>query len=356
MRPRRSLAADLSRRHMAPRGLDGLSNGALVLMYHRVQQLASDPFSLAVSPSHFEEHLQVLRRFYRLVPLRELIADLQSGRVRPGSVAVTFDDGYADVAQHAEPLAARYAVPATVFVVTGYVGARYEVMWDDLERLLLQPVLLPQRLELTIGGHDLEWDLEDWREYSPATQVQHLGWRFAQDEAPTPRHALFRKLYYALKYRPDGERRAILDKLVQWAGLGTQGRQSHRVMTQDEILQLARGGLFDVGAHSVTHPTLSELPAEAQRWELETSRAYLEELLAIVVDAFAYPYGGPNDFTDETVALLRGAGYRYACSTFDGCVRSRSDLYRLPRLDVKDWDGDELAARLRATLHGCGAR
>ncbi|MCX6025352.1 MAG: hypothetical protein NTY23_03675 [Chloroflexi bacterium] len=43
---------------------------AVILMYHRLGQVAEDPYGLCVSPAHFAEHLDVMRRTYRVIALR----------------------------------------------------------------------------------------------------------------------------------------------------------------------------------------------------------------------------------------------------------------------------------------------
>ncbi len=50
------------------------------------------------------------------------IVPLQDAAKRPGSIALTFDDGFRNFRTEAAPLLERYRFPATVFVVTGYCG------------------------------------------------------------------------------------------------------------------------------------------------------------------------------------------------------------------------------------------
>ena len=58
---------------------------ALILMYHRVTELANDPYLLAVSPKHFAEQMEVIRGRYMPIRLQELVETLQDGNVpQPG--------------------------------------------------------------------------------------------------------------------------------------------------------------------------------------------------------------------------------------------------------------------------------
>src|SRR5262245_17293226 len=99
----------------------------IILMYHRVVDLPFDPQLLAVSPSRFREHLEVIRREFRPLSLAEVAAAVREDRRQPrGGVVVTIDDGYADNLANARPLLDRFAVPATVFVATGQIGATSE--------------------------------------------------------------------------------------------------------------------------------------------------------------------------------------------------------------------------------------
>ena len=85
--------------------LTGRSRAAgLVLMYHRVAEVDNDPWALAVSPRHFDEHLQVLRASYQTATPRQVAAATDGEEVALGTVVVTFDDGYADNLHLAKPL------------------------------------------------------------------------------------------------------------------------------------------------------------------------------------------------------------------------------------------------------------
>ena len=67
-------------------------------------------------------------------------------------MALTFDDGYADNLINAKPLLERYGIPATVFVASGYVGAKDPFWWDRLQHVFLEPGVLPRKLGIAVNG------------------------------------------------------------------------------------------------------------------------------------------------------------------------------------------------------------
>ena len=321
---------------------------SVILMYHRIAEVDSDPWSLCVTPRHFAEHLEVLRKRGRTIQVRQLAESLENGKVPRRSVVVTFDDGYADNLYNAKPLLEHYDVRATVFLVTSYVGLKQEFWWDELERLLLQPGRLPETLRLTINGSTYHWELGEAVRYSEDAYLSHRSWRTWED-APSSRHSLYFSLWRLLRPLPESERRAVLDKLLAWAGAEPAARSTHRALSREEVLVLARQGLIEIGSHTMTHPLLSTCPSTAQREEIQRSKAELEEVLGCPVTSFAYPYG---DYTGETIALVREAGFACACSTSAAVVGPGTDRFQLPRVQVHDWSREEFAGQLSMWLDG----
>jgi peptidoglycan/xylan/chitin deacetylase (PgdA/CDA1 family) len=92
---------------------------------------------------------------------------------------------------------------------------------------------------------------------------------------------------------------------------------------------------FECGAHSMRHPRLSRLPAEACTWELVESKRIIEEQLGREVAHMAYPYG---DYSPEVRAMAHDVGYRTACSTRGGLSGPHDDRYALRRVKVAGGD------------------
>jgi peptidoglycan/xylan/chitin deacetylase (PgdA/CDA1 family) len=65
-------------------------------MFHRIAQVASDPWGMCVSPVRFEQQLAVLRKFgFSLTSLNSIQPPLVP-RADKKCAVVTFDDGYVD--------------------------------------------------------------------------------------------------------------------------------------------------------------------------------------------------------------------------------------------------------------------
>ncbi len=322
----------------------------LVLLYHRIAELQSDPQLLAVTPAHFSQHLEVIRDYGVPMSLTEMLSAFRNRRLPDRAIAVTFDDGYADNLDLGEPLLERHGVPATLFVTTSYMDGEREFWWDDLERLLLCPGRLPGVLRLHIGGTVHEWSLGDAAFYSEDARGRVLDWNVELTEDPSPRHDVYRTLCRLLRTVSDGEREAVLDELSSMAGTTSAGRRTHRPLSRERLARTSAMGLLDVGSHSTSHSTLSALPVSAQRSEIEASRACLQDVTGRDVAGFSYPFGGRTDYTRKTVSLVRDAGFDFACSNMPALVRPRSDRFQLPRVLVRNWDADAFAGRLQKWL------
>src|SRR6266487_2262873 len=129
--------------------------GALIISYHRISMVENDFYEVSVSPENFAEHLLELRKRIHPLRLSELVQHLKDGSLPDKSVAITFDDGYADNLYAAKPLLEKYEIPATVFVCTGYVGK--EFWWDELERLVTCSQTDVRMLHVQAGGKQFEW-------------------------------------------------------------------------------------------------------------------------------------------------------------------------------------------------------
>jgi peptidoglycan/xylan/chitin deacetylase (PgdA/CDA1 family) len=316
--------------------------GPLVLLYHRVGREESDPQLLGVTPEHFAEHLDVLSEQFEPMPLDRLIETARRSEAPRCAVALTFDDGYADNLLAAKPLLDRYRMPVTVFVASGYVGRGRSFWWDELERLLLGPGRLPRILTIALSAETLSWDLGDDAEHA----AEAGGWTVF-DEDRRPRQQVYRYLHNRLRRLDEPDREQALEQLRSVAGCDGEHRSaSARPLALEELALLAHGSSIAIGAHTVAHTALSALPPTRQREEIAGSKTALEAALGCSVSSFSYPYGTLADFDDTAVSLVREAGFESACANIPGRVGPGTDPFRVPRILVRDWSGDELAATL----------
>ena len=100
-----------------------------ILLYHSVSDDPSPALArYTVSPTLFREHASVLAdQGWRVLTIAELDHRIALGRLDDEpTMALTFDDGFADTAERAAPILADYGFPATLYVTTGCVGSPCE--------------------------------------------------------------------------------------------------------------------------------------------------------------------------------------------------------------------------------------
>lgn len=318
---------------------------ALILMYHRIAESNLDPWRLCVSPPAFDRQLGWLRQNCRVIPLRQLAAELRSGKRAKRTVAITFDDGYADNLINAAPLLTRHGLPATFFLTTATLGTQREFWWDELERLLLQPEALPAVLHVGTNGQSRQFqpDPTAAKSWDPRSIRRVNPWQ----AAPDTRLAFYYSVWAFLKPLEQVARQEALTRIRQQLGAVEQLRETHRTLDFDEVMRLAACAGVDIGAHSVTHAALPERSAELQQWELQQSKRDLEQLIGRPVYGFAYPYG---DYGPQSAQFAIEAGYEFACTTEEKRLCSSTTPHMLPRLAVENWREAALAWRVRKAI------
>jgi peptidoglycan/xylan/chitin deacetylase (PgdA/CDA1 family) len=105
-----------------------MSSDVTVLAYHAVGSVGADgdPNLLFISPERFARQMAFLAKHRAVVTLEQAMnGSTSKGKHR---VAITFDDGYRCLLQHAAPILDQHGFPWTLFVPTGAIGDRNR--WD----------------------------------------------------------------------------------------------------------------------------------------------------------------------------------------------------------------------------------
>ncbi len=306
---------------MGNRFLNLIDFPIVILVYHRVMELAPDPEMIAVSPENFRRHMDYVKGKYHVLRFEDEWTNLKEP-----AVVVTFDDGYADNVLEALPILEEMEVPATFFVSTGHIGTGQEFWWHRLEGMLLQDGEFPSLFKLEDSRYGRIWN---------AASLEQ------------------RKMLYAslnrLMQKVDPDRREKwLDQLGKWTNGAHGDRDRHRSMTQEELKSLAASPWATIGAHTVTHSALSALDEKQQRREIYSSKRDLENLIGKEVKTFSYPFGRKQDYSRISVRLCREAGFIRAASNFPGQVHRWTDPFELPRHLVRNWNVDTFVAELRS--------
>src|SRR5271165_2102083 len=130
------------------------------------------------------------------------------------------------------------------------------------------------------------------------------------------------------------------------AYIGEMSRRFNGVdcLTWNQVLDLSRAGIH-FGSHTVTHPQLRSLRAEAIRDEVRCSKETIEEKLGGPVRSFAYPYALPETdraFRRGLRGILEEAGYEAGVSTIIGTADQTGDKFFMKRLPANSADDSRL--------------
>jgi peptidoglycan/xylan/chitin deacetylase (PgdA/CDA1 family) len=290
------------------------SEGAQILMLHRVLDEAPAAFDLPTcyrmrgTALTVPELLRVIEQAHPIIPLDAVERALADGGAPPRGSVLTFDDGYREHLDVVAPIFAARGIPATFYVAAGLHGQGPAVAVVDAWYWLLDHATARDaQVPLPAGG------VYRGRVDTPEGKAAWVG--------GAPKAAL-------LAADPP-QQAGMLRALAASAGCDLPDELAARLYLQrGEWPALVALGMR-VGAHSLTHPRLTQLDDEALHAEVQGSVEALRPLCPPV--AFSYPDGA---FDARVVREVQRAGASSAVTCEAGVVRAGADRLRLPRLFV----------------------
>jgi peptidoglycan/xylan/chitin deacetylase (PgdA/CDA1 family) len=284
----------------------------LILCYHGIamgDEHESHP-EMFLPPAIFAQRMQVLAESgCRVISLDEGLIALQKGTLPESSVAITFDDGWADFKHSALPIVKRYGFPITIYLTTYYC-------------LFSRPIF---RFALS---HMM------WRLRSKIVENRAFSWLPEQLDlrSEKSRSAIICSIdEYAKRQDLSGEQKDdLVAGFAETIGFDYSAFCKERLfqlLNPEEVTSMARSGI-DIQLHTHRHRT----PLVRDRFiaEVTENRQLIAEMTGKGnLVHFCYPSGA---FRDDFVAWLKEAGVRSATTCESGLSAKADNLYRLPRL------------------------
>jgi peptidoglycan/xylan/chitin deacetylase (PgdA/CDA1 family) len=157
------------------------------------------------------------------------------------------------------------------------------------------------------------------------------------------REAIWQELMKTLSRLDSAERREFMEEAVPGLGLHPSWRARRlddpvfrsrfQLLRLPELRQLTDAGMT-IGAHTMTHPLLSEQSPELARVEMLECRKAMEQRLGKQVWALAFPFGTSASVGDREHKLAEEAGYECAFLNVGGSLQAASPRFALPRIHV----------------------
>jgi len=254
--------------------------------------------------------LEYLRKKrFNFVTVDSIAEAIRGGRpLPPRSVAFSLDDGYWDQAEEGGRLFAQFDCPATYYVTTGFINGE-NWFWDAKVEYVVEQSE-PERLNMlatTIGT-----------EFKPTVD----------------RRTLASDLIALLK---DCDISTMSRKIGQWATelqveVPEKAPERDKPITWSRLRDLQRMGM-KIGAHTYSHPILSNESDDMSRDEIRRSQDDLVENLGECSDVFCYPVGRDQDFGRREENFVEELGFVGAVSAVPLPVNQtrKSLLFSMPR-------------------------
>ena len=266
-----------------------------------------------VPVARFRSDMRYINQHCTVLSMDEVVEIGISGEPWPKkSVAVTFDDGFANNHSLAAYVLADVGVPATFYVCPGMMDTTHMFWVDQLEDCLNRSAR--ESINITLDGVARTYNLKDL----------------------THRIAALENIKTVCKRVPVAEKTRILKQVEEATEIepSPDSWPHYRPASWQQIRDLADNPLFIVGGHSLYHDILALQGRERACLDICTSLRLLEYQLDRPIRHYSYPEGQTHHYNDEVIAALRAEGVICSPSAIVGMNQANLDLFHLRRVMV----------------------
>jgi peptidoglycan/xylan/chitin deacetylase (PgdA/CDA1 family) len=296
-----------------------------VVTYHGVLPegyRSTDAFldNTLISVSAFRAQLRLLKKSYNVIS-PEIFRDWlrREQQLPERALLLTCDDGLLNNLTVMLPILQEEGLQCLFFVTGGSLGHETEMLWYVTLYLMLMKARVCQRFE---------WRGTQIPEIPDDDQQKRLCWlqvlkSLSRFDAKR-RTEFLEEAAQLWKIDPAWKRRNLEDALL---------RQRFQLLNATQLKQVAEAGMT-IGAHAMSHPTLTEQSYDLASAEIAHCRQPLQQRINRPVWAFAYPFGDAASVGSREYHLAEEAGYECAFLNIGGPVVAASPRFAFPRIHV----------------------
>jgi peptidoglycan/xylan/chitin deacetylase (PgdA/CDA1 family) len=288
-----------------------LPNGLYCFNYHRIGEASLteyDPNVFSCDEANFAEHMQYIKKRFTVVTLNDL-AEILKGKITDKRYAlITFDDGYIDNYSKAFPILLENKISATFFLATNFMNNAEIPWWDRIAYLIRHA-----QVE--------EVKLKNWPE-SVVLCKNNLA-------------TSIRQVLELVKVNNGSTIADVIAELEQKLQIPNTELTNNKplFMTWDMAREMSDAGM-EFGSQTCSHRIMSHLSVDEQDHEAKASKELIEKELNTKIKAFAYPVGGKDSFTTDTIEIIKKY-YQVSFSFISGINTSKHlNEFSIERISV----------------------
>jgi peptidoglycan/xylan/chitin deacetylase (PgdA/CDA1 family) len=243
----------------------------------------------------FEMVIIYLKNKYKIITAKELYAYYYNGYSMSNACLITVDDGHISSYNVIYPILKKHQVPAVFFVSP----------------------------EISKRGNSANFWFQELYDYDKdkLTQIMKRCMRESDIQKTTEKSLIDRMPVDT-----------IWDIIFEYQRQYSVKPKSTQNMSAEQVKEIDKEGLVEIGAHTLSHPFLANETDERSREEIQFSISMLEEILQHPVLLFAYPNGRPvHDWGEREIGYLKETSVKLAFSTFHRDFTYSDDVYAIPR-------------------------